>query len=338
MKLPWYTTREAVKADLDMKSTARSNAKVDRAIEGASRAIEAQMHRIFYPHLATHYFDHVSSWRLWLDEHEAISVSEVTSGGVVVPVQDYFLSPYEGPPYNSLDLNRGTNASWSTEDTTQRSIAVTGLFGWNDTHATVANLVSGVDADDTELTLTWTTFIGVGSLLRIGTERMVVTEKRLVDSGATLVSSLDSQAKTTLVSVPDGTDFRPDDVVLIDAEKMLVVDIAGNSLVVQRAWDGTVLASHTAGAALYVDRKVIVQRASVGSQAASHSLGATVEVWSVPGLLEELCSAEALNTLLQKSSGYARVTGEGENAREASGRALKDVRARAETAYRRWRS
>ena len=81
MQQPWYATREQVKRALDIAETARNNAQVDRAIAAASRSIEAQMHRRFYPWDGTRYFgfrpwnDGTSSWRLWLAEDDLVSVS-----------------------------------------------------------------------------------------------------------------------------------------------------------------------------------------------------------------------------------------------------------------------
>ena len=56
MQQPWYATREQVKRALDSAETARNNAQVDRAIASASRTIEAQMHRRFYPWDGIRYF------------------------------------------------------------------------------------------------------------------------------------------------------------------------------------------------------------------------------------------------------------------------------------------
>jgi hypothetical protein len=47
----------------------------------------------------------------------------------------------------------------------------------------------------------------------------------------------------------------------------------------------------------------------------------------------ELNIAEAINTFLQKASGYARTVGEGDNQRNASGAGLADIRARAYAAH-----
>jgi hypothetical protein len=113
---------------------------------------------------------------------------------------------------------------------------------------------------------------------------------------------------------------------------MYVVDVIGNNLIVRRAWDGSTLAAHTAPTAdVYALTGVELDRAQLGTTLAAHASDAVVSRWVAPSLLASLNRAYALNTLLQERSGYARVAGVGENAREFTGRGIKaledDVRA-----------
>jgi hypothetical protein len=122
-------------------------------------------------------------------------------------------------------------------------------------------------------------------------------------------------------------------VLLIDSERMRIDDIAGNTLIVTRAWDGSTIAAHTAGATIYAPRTLTVARGALGTTAAAHGSGSTVYRWDAPGPVRQLCVAEALTDLLQGRSGYARTAGAGENEREATGRGLKDLRDRAYTSH-----
>ena len=117
MQQPWYATREQVKRALDSAETARNNAQVDRAIASASRSIDSQMHRRFYPWDGTRYFgfrpwnDGTSSWRMWLGENDLVSVSTLTAGGTTISASDYFLEPANsGPPYTSLEIDLESNS------------------------------------------------------------------------------------------------------------------------------------------------------------------------------------------------------------------------------------
>jgi len=69
---PVYATREDVMRALDSKLTARNAAQIDRALQSASRDIEALCHRTFYPEQAERSWDWPDSqqrpsWRLWLE-------------------------------------------------------------------------------------------------------------------------------------------------------------------------------------------------------------------------------------------------------------------------------
>jgi hypothetical protein len=114
---------------------------------------------------------------------------------------------------------------------------------------------------------------------------------------------------------------------------MRVDEIAGNALVVTRAWDGSTIAAHAVGASIYAPRTLTVVRGALGTTAATHSNGASVARCDPPGSVRQLCIAEALTDLLQGRSGYARTAGSGDNERETSGKGLADLRARVHTSH-----
>jgi hypothetical protein len=122
--------------------------------------------------------------------------------------------------------------------------------------------------------------------------------------------------------------FAAGETILIDGERMRVDDIAGNTLVVTRAWDGSTIAAHSVGATIYAPRTLTVERGALGTTAATHSSSAAVYRWDAPGPVRQLCVAEAITSLLQGRSGYARTAGTGENEREATGRGLSELRER----------
>lgn len=332
----WYATREDVKAELDVKETARSNGRIDRVLESASRSVEGLLHRRFAPVTATRYFDWPSGqyarpWRLWLDDNELISVTSLSSGGTTISASDYFLEPNRsGPPYTRIEIDLSSSAAFGGGDTHQRDITITGLWGYaNDetTVGTTASAISATTATTVNVNGAASALLGVGSVLRVDSERMLITGRSMLTTGQTLGGSgLTAQANSVTVTVSDGTAFAVDEVLLVDSERMLIVDIADNNLTVKRAWDGSVLAAHSVGATIYAPRTLTVTRGALGTTAATHSSGATVYRWDPPGPVRELTIAEALNTLMQGQSGYARVVGSGEAQREASGRGLADLR------------
>lgn len=338
----WYATREEVKGALDVKGTARNNGQVARALEDASRAVEDDVcHRRFYPVQATRYFDWppragMTPWILRLNDQELISVTAITSGGQTIEPGDYNLEPVNsGPPFNRVEINIGTDASFGGGNTYQRSIQITGLWGYRLTEATVGALAEALDDSETAVDVTGavSASAGVGSILRVDSERMLVTERSQLDTGQNLAASLDAQAKTVTATVADGTAYMVGEVILIDAERMRVDDIAGNNLIVKRGWDGTVLAAHTVGADIYAPRRLTVTRGALGTTAAAHSDTSSVYRFDPPGPVRQLVVAEAINSLTSEVAGYSRGLRSGEGGSGERNRDLNALQKRRDDTY-----
>lgn len=333
----FYATREEVKRALDSAETARNNSQVDRALAAATDAIEGLCHRRFYPEQRTMLWDwpnaqHARSWRLWLDANELISVTAMTSGGVTIPAPDRFLYPADGPPFTRLEIDLDSSSAFSSGDTHQRSVSITGLFGYRNDEDPAGALAEALDDSETAVDVTDSAAIGVGSIIRVDDERMIVTGKRMLTTGQTLQAPVDAQAKTVTLSVTNGAAYSVDEVILLDAERMLIVDIAGNSLIVKRAWDGSVLASHT-GSTIYAPRSLTVERGALGTTAATHLTAAPIARHAPPGLIRQLAIAEALVELGQQTAGYVQqIRSSGSGAMKVVN-TVQDIRDRAYAAY-----
>lgn len=341
----WYATREQVMAASDTANTARSRKRIDKAIAGATRSIEEATGRRFYPLLDTRTFDWPTlglpptapSWMLLLDEDEAISVSTVVSGGVTLTDDQWFARPSNAPsrgkPYTNIQINVGEIGSFDSGPITQQdAIAVSGAFGYpgRDVEQAVVLADNGATVD-----VSSSADIGVGSLLKIDDERLVVTGRSQLDTGVTLTSGVDAKPNLTLIQVSDASTIQEDEVLLADGEKMLVTDVAGNNLLVKRAWDGTVLAPH-ATVALYAPRRLQVARAALGTTQGSHGASSPVNAWEFAEFINDWCVAESLVTLLREKSSYADVTGGGTTSKlDVRGVAVADIRTRAIAAYAR---
>jgi hypothetical protein len=337
----WYATREDVKSALDSMETARNNVQVDRAIDAASRAVEGYTLRRFYPELDTRYFDWLPfapslPYRLWLDSNEVISLSNVDSGGTTISSNDYFLRRADGldtPPYTMLEIDRSSNATLSGGVTSQRAVALTGLFGYRADTAPAGTVTEALDASETSVEVSDSYSVGVGTILLVDSEYMVCTEKSMLDTANVLNGDLTASMANVMVPAISGSAFTEGEVILIDAEKMRIIDIAGSNLIVKRAWDGSTLAAHNTGATIYAPRDLTVTRGALGSTAATHLINAPILKHVVPGLIQELTVAEALNSIIQELSGYARTAGSGENVRELTGRGLNDLRKEVKITY-----
>jgi hypothetical protein len=268
-----------------------------------------------------------------------ISVSALVAGGVTIPGADYFLEPAnEGPPYNRVEVDLDSSSVFSSAGTHQRQIAVTGTFGYRDTSTVTGALAEALDSSETGVDVTDSSVIGVGSLIKVDSERMTVTGRTMADTAVDIHSSdsLTAGAADTSILCSTATAIpQPGETILIDSERMLVVDLASTTITVRRAHDGTVLATHAANAGIFAPRTLTVVRASAGTTAAAHDTAAVVTTTTYPGPIVQLTKAYALDQLQQEGSAYARTVGSGENERQASGRAIKELEKRVTDLYAR---
>lgn len=334
-----YCTREDVKRALDSKNTARDDAQVDRAVVSARGDVESLTHRRFYPWTGTRYvdwpnFSYARTYRLWLGPNEVASVSALVSGGVTISSNDYFLrrsDDLDEAPYTHIEIDLASSAAFSGGSTHQRSVAITGVFiGCPVDEVPAGALVGAISSTSaTAVDVNNSAAVGIGNIIRVDTERMIVTDKVMLDTGVNIDAADSLTASVADVAITMSTTTRApvkDEVILIDSERMLVVDVAGSVLTVKRAWDGSVLATHAGSADIYAPRTLTVQRGALGTTAATHLDTTAVNRFAPPSLVRSLNIAEALTTLLQEGSGYARTAGSGENEREVSGRGLKALR------------
>jgi hypothetical protein len=312
---PVYTTREIIKRALDQGEIARNNRNIDRCIESASRNTESLCHRIFYPRIATKNFDWPNNQRavpgrLWLDQHDLISVTTLSSGGTVISSSNFNLEPNtDGPPYSRLELDTSTSASFGGGSTPQQDISITGLWGWNDEHMSVGTLTEALDSSETSIDVSASASadIGVGSILKIDSERMLVTDRTQIDTGINVGGAgLTANKNSVSLTVSDGTQFAVDEVLLIESERMLITEIAGNIITVERGFEGSVLAAHAAGVDIYAPRTLTVTRGALGSTAAAHNIGGAVTTWRVPPAVRQYATAEAIHELMQEQTGWFR--------------------------------
>jgi len=339
---PTYATREEVKQAADIKLSARNDQQVDRAIEAASDGIDGLTHRVFYTTFATRYFDWPNfqatyPWKIYLDANELADVTTtvpvVTTGGnspQTIPAANALWGPWNyAPPFTRLELDRSTSSTFGLGDTPQRDVRITGMFGYQDTFAPAGALAANItDTTSTTVQITNGAAVGVGDVMMVGTERMLVTDKTMVSTGQTQQSGL-TTAKTDDVTlgVTDGSKYFPNETLLLDSERVFATDVAGNNVTVKRAWDGTVLAAHS-GATIYGLRQLTVVRGALGSTAATHANSAAVQIAVVPRLVKQLAIAEAVVDVAQQLGAYTTVQGDGASGITKIGQGLPDLRQR----------
>lgn len=329
MVAPAYTTREQVAAASDVKASAYLNDKIDRLIFQVSRTIEATLHRSFYPTIATKAIEWPERGSFWLDD-DLLSVTTLSIDGTAVTgyvLEDQFF----GAPYNRIDFDDATRSGG--ED-----ISIAGVWGFSNEESAAGTLAVAISsASATTLTVSNAAAIGIGDQIKIDSERMVVTGRASADTGTTLGSNIDAQTSVTTVPVASGAAINMGETILIDSERMKVLDIAGNNLIVKRAVDGSVLASHTSSATVYASRLLTVSRGNAGTTAATHSQSAAITKNVPPGLINELALAEVQYLMGQEDAAWNLTIGEGEGQRESSGKSIAGIRKQASLLYGRRR-
>lgn len=342
MARPTYANVDDLKGAADIKATAYMDARIYRALQAGADQVDSLCNRVFYPVAATRYFDwpgeqRSRSWRLWLNQNELVSVSSLVAGGTTIPGANYFLEPNWGPPYNRVEIDLSSSSAFAAGDTHQRAIAVTGVWAGAPITTTPAGaLAEALDASETGVDVTDSSLIGIGDLVVVDDERMLVTGKSMLDTAVNIDAGDSLTASMSDVSITMSTTTgapAAGETILIGSERMLVVDVAGSVLTVKRGWDGSVLAAHSANADIYAPRTLTVTRGAYGTTAATHSSSTAVSRHAAPGLLYQLNLAEAIAYGQQDSAGWARTAGAGEALRTVAPEGLPQLREQVVGAY-----
>lgn len=332
-----YATRRALTQALDV-SSARNDQQIDRVLDSGSRAVDSLCHRVFYPWTGTRTFDWPNPQTaphgtLWLDAQQLITLTAVSSGGTTIPVGSVLLRPDTGPPYSRIELDRSASVAFGGGATPQRSISLTGVWGYDLTEAAAGALAVGVSSPVTTWPVSDSSAIGPGSLLRVDSERVLVTEASMVTTGLTLAGIGLAASAANVTATISGAGLVAGEVILIDSERMLITDLVGTAATVKRAWDGSVLAAHTVGTVIAAPRSLTVTRGALGTTAAAHNSAATIVRHVYPAPVVSLTLAYAISELIAESSGYTVTRGPEGSSTHLDQRGIKTLEDRVYTTY-----
>ena len=339
-----YATREDVQRAPDFRTTAQGSRQIDRAIQTASDLIDAHLHRVFYPRDTVYKFDwpdgqYGPPWRFRFNQWDLVSATQVESPhGTVIPLANVIFRPVNrkpGWPFTYMELDQSSVSMFQAGATPQLAIWVTGTWGFTadtDAAGTLPASISSTSA--TTFTVSDGSAMGVGDIIIVDSERMLVTEKAAVTTGQTNLSGATTASESDVaITVTSGAAINLGEVLLLDAERLLVTDVTGNVVTVVRQWDGTVLATHAGGTTLNAYRSLTVARGQYGTTAATHSNSAPVSRHRPPAGIRDLAIAEGVNRVLQETSGYSRNVGEADSQQASPGDALAELWDEATTTY-----
>ena len=183
------------------------------ALNAASREIDRNTGRLFYPEVKTNYYNTPSRAELWLFD-DLLEVLTLTNGDgtVMTATTDYLTVPYNAYPKYKIVLNPETSTYFETSDTTDymKAIQVNGIFGYHRNYS-----------------LAWFT-------------------------GTTLGAAIADTTGTSM-TLTAGTNFEEGQIIKVDSEIMLITDKpAATTLTVIRGWNGSTAAVHDDASTVYI--------------------------------------------------------------------------------------
>lgn len=332
---PLYATVEAVKNAGNINGPAET-ARLLRILDARTTSFQRWLGRHFYPTLETRLFDwptaDASAYAIVLNADLLEVISLVSAS---VEISNFFEYPQSGPPFSRIEIDLAHGEAFSAGGSWQNQIAVEGVWGFCRDTDSIGALVESVN--DTVLTIKVpdASLVGIGDLLKIDDEQMIVARRSLIEVGTALSAGVDGEESTRVIPLDDASKVHAGEIITIDAERLLIEDIAGNNAICTRSVDGSLLAEHMSAATVYAARELVVERGAVGTLPAEHSADTDIGRNVPPGLITELCIAETLAAREQELSGYGRETGQGDGAFELRGIGLSDLRKRVDLRYAR---
>lgn len=225
-----YCTLTELKRVVVPAGTTTDDTILQRMLGDACVWLNKRTRRLFYPRIATRYYDYPAAHPslLVLDDHLLDLTTLTTENGTVTIVNtDYHLmcgADYNLTPYDRILLkDNGSQVTFQYSASIQKSQAVTGVWGYRELYSEAWQ-----DANDTVKT------------------------------------NYTANGTTIAVNDADGVDiwnvtprFQAGQILRIDTEFFYVTAVTAattNTLTVRPAWNGSTAANHSAGATIYVWR------------------------------------------------------------------------------------
>jgi hypothetical protein len=152
---------------------------IEFLLEAASRLIDQQTQRRFYPIIAARLYDAPNDRELWLDD-DLLEVVALLSGETSIANTEYYLLQRNISPHYAIKLSDVTSNTWNSNafGSVEGSISVTGVWGFHDRYKsaweTVAETDAQIDESETVVAVTDGSRFSAGDLIRIEDEIMFV--------------------------------------------------------------------------------------------------------------------------------------------------------------------
>lgn len=314
MEFQLYCSLNDLNDDADPSSGGYPVSAVSRFI-GPASAYLAQEIGAFLPSLST--LKLTGNGGTTLEIPALLSLTgDVINDEITIPSTDYVLrywlnnnrTAWPNGPYNKLvrAWDATTLGFWNMETD---SVEIPGEWGyWKRLDTTGATVASDQNVSVETLSVNDGSKIAVGMALSIGAEMEVVTDYGTPTAAATTLSSSLTAASET-VAVASGAAVKIGEIIRVDFERMKVLDIQTNTLLVARGWGKTQKNTHNSAANVDVYRTFAVARACNGTSAAAHSTSTVVKRYAIPDDIVYLARQIAMLMLKKAGSGFAGKTG-----------------------------
>lgn len=303
-----YCTLNDVLTDLEKEGIKTwKEAVVLEKIRSASDFIDRKL-GMFVPLTETRRFDGSGMPHLFVDY--LLAATTVTDDGETIASDQYLLYPrnrhWPNGPYTRISVDPDATAlsAWACE---RDAVSIAGRWGKYEesiaTGATVANTTE-ISASGTSLLVPDGSKVSPGMVLLIGTEQLLV-EATGSPTDSTTNTNEEIDASEEQIDLLDGTRVSVGEVIRVNFEQMKVLDVAGNTALVIRGWNGTQKVVHITNQDVFAYRTYTVKRAINGTTGAAHANGVAISRYIPPHDVLQLAIQLAALKLKIAETGYS---------------------------------
>jgi len=154
---------------------------IDGLLDSASRYIDDESGRVFYPYVQTRYYDVPDTRELCLDEDLLEVLTLVNGDGTTITSSDYFLVPKNISPAYAIKLNDVSTLLWTLSNlsSAENAISVTGIWCYRQQYSrngwkVGTTMAEALDLTEVEFDVTASTLFSAGQVIRYGDELGIV--------------------------------------------------------------------------------------------------------------------------------------------------------------------
>ena len=155
---------------------------INNLLEQASRYIDDETGRVFYPFIQARLYNVPNSRELCIDE-DLLEVITLTNGdSATMPATEYYLVPKNVYPAYALKITNISSYQWlsNAQGSLENAISVLGIWGYHDRYTrdgwkVGTTTTEALDTSEVEFDVTASTLFSAGQIIRYGDELGIIT-------------------------------------------------------------------------------------------------------------------------------------------------------------------